>query len=103
MKRLLPMVNRDQGGGVAHRDTAPLEQEPVGEHLLPPALDSPGEGDVVTPALELDCEPLEALVGGDSGEEPLGSQLGAGLVCLVGDVIVDRDGAVSKLAGTGVS
>ena len=77
MEGLGPVGLADQHTRVAHRDVTPLQDAVIVESVLPPALDLIGEGVVISPALEIDHQPLEALSPVHCGEQSLPEQGGA--------------------------
>ena len=58
VRHFAPVLRRDQDGGEAHREVAPLEDVSAGS---PPAFDTQGVGGVAPLALEVDTQPLKTL------------------------------------------
>ena len=68
---LLPVLQRDQADGDTHGDVGPLQGVLITEHLLPPALDSSGEGNIVATTLETHGQTFKTLTGSYRSEQSL--------------------------------
>ena len=85
------MLRRDQDGGEAHGEVAPLQDV---SPRPPPALDTQGVGGVAALALEVNTEALETLPLPHCGQEAAPGQGGAALTG-VGDEVIERDPRVT--------
>ena len=85
------MLRRDQDGGEAHGEVAPLQDVSPGS---PPALDTQRVGGVAPLTLEVDTQTLETLPLPHCGQEAAPGQGGAALA-RVGDEVIERDPGVA--------
>ena len=89
MRNFRPVLGRDEDGGEADREVAPLQSLPT---WPPPALDTEREGSEAALTLEVNTQTLKALTLLHHGEESLPPQPGTALAGVGYEVVGGRPG-----------